>query len=403
MAREGLRAKASYGWKIVAAMLLVQTVSSGLGFYNMSVYMTEFSRSLDLPLAQVSFAVSLFFVVGGVAGMYVARLLERVHVRWIMVGGALIGGTALSAVGLAEELWQIYVLFILFGAGNTGVSIVVATTLITQWFPGPNRAIALSIGSTGLSLGGVVVTPATAYLFNSWGMPGTMPWLGVAFIVLILPLALWVVRPAPPIEVGSEFEDHGRWSYRAAIRTRFFIMLTIGYVFCQGAQVGGISHLYNRVDELAGFATAATAVQILTVCSILARFVGGWVCTRVALRTFTLFNLMIQMAGLTLVGLADGKAMVLLGAGVLGVSIGNLLMLLPLWLAEAFSGPVYPRVFALANALTVMGVAMGPFVLGVAYDMADYTVAYGVALLTSVVAWVFVAAAGAKPKIAEPV
>ena len=335
--------------------------------------------------------------------MYVARLMERVHVRWIMVGGALLGGAALSAVGLAKELWQIYVLFILFGAGNTGVSIVVATTLITQWFPGPNRAIALSIGSTGLSLGGVVVTPATAYLFNSWGAPATIPWLGLAFVVLILPLALWVVRPAPPIEAGSDFVEHGRWSYSAAIRTRFFVMLTIGYVFCQGAQVGGISHLYNRVDELAGFATAATAVQILTVCSILARFVGGWVCTRVALRPFTLFNLMIQMAGLTLVGLADSKATVLFGAGVLGVSIGNLLMLLPLWLAEAFPGPIYPRVFALANALTVMGVAMGPFLLGVAYDLADYTVAYGVALLTSAVAWIFVASAGAKPKPTEPV
>lgn len=395
--------KASYGWAIVGAMLFVQTISSGLGFYNMSVYMTEFSKSLSLPLANVSFAVSLFFVVGGVAGMYVAKLLERIHVRWIMVGGAVLAGASLSAVGLADSLWQIYVLFTLFGIGNTGVSLVIATTLITQWFPGPNRSIALSTASTGLSLGGVVVTPATAYLFNTIGAPATIPWLGLAFVVLIVPVALWVVRPAPSQITALSLADEGRWTYSSAIRTRFFILLAVGYVFCQGAQVGGISHLYNRVDELAGFAAAASAVQTLTICSILGRFAGGWLVTRVPIRGFTLFNLIVQMTGLTLIGVAEDAQSALIGAAVFGVSVGNLLMLQPLWLAEAFPGSVYPRVFALANACAVMGVAMGPFLLGLTYDLANYTVAYGVALVTSALAWLFILFAGSKPQvIAEP-
>ena len=103
----------SYGWAIVAAMLFVQTISSGLGFYNMSVYMAEFAEILDLPLSSVSFAVSLFFIVGGVAGMFVAALLDRFEVRWIMIAGALVAGSALSAVGMAQSLWQLYVLFTL--------------------------------------------------------------------------------------------------------------------------------------------------------------------------------------------------------------------------------------------------------------------------------------------------
>ncbi len=389
----------SYGWKVVFALLFVQTVSSGLGFYNMSVYMAEFSNKLSLPLAQVSLGVSLFFVVGGLSGMYVARLLERIHVRWIMVTGALISGAALSLIGFVEHLWQIYVLLILFGAGNTGVSLVVATTLITQWFPGPNRAIALSITSTGLSLGGVLITPATAYLFNSVGAAATMPWLGLAFVVLILPLALWVVRPAPVVKADAGFNDQGRWGYADAIRTRFFVLLSTGYIFCQGAQVGGISHLYHRAEELAGFATAASAVQALTIASILGRLLGGWLATRLPIRLFTLFNVLVQMTGLTIIGLADTGPMLLIGAGVLGASVGNLLMLLPLWLAEAFPGPIYPRVFALANMLSVMGVALGPLMLGLAYDYADYTVAYGSALLVSMVALLFIAAAGANPQL----
>ena len=58
--------KLQYGWVIVGVMMLVQTVSSGLGFYNMSVYINRLAVQLSVPLADISFAVSLFFVVGGI-------------------------------------------------------------------------------------------------------------------------------------------------------------------------------------------------------------------------------------------------------------------------------------------------------------------------------------------------
>jgi MFS family permease len=380
-------------------MFFMQTISSGLGFYNMSVYMAEFAKTLALPLAQVSFAVTLFFIVGGVSGMYIARLLERIHVRWIIAGGAVLGGAALSAVSLADNLWQIYLLFTFFGVGYTCVSLVVATTLVTQWFPGSNRSVALSIASTGLSFGGIVVTPATAYLFNMLGAQATLPWLGLAFTGLILPIAIWIVRPAPQVAQHALHAEEGRWTYRAAVRTRFFIMLSCGYIFCQASQVGGIAHLYNRVTELADFATAATAVQVLTFCSILGRFSGGWMLMRISIRPFTLFNLFLQMLGLGAVSLADDADLALFGAGLFGVSVGNVLMLLPLWLAEAFPGGIYPRVFALSNAVMLLGVALGPFILGLAYDYSGYDFAYGVAVSLCLIAWLIIFSAGDKPRL----
>jgi len=387
-----------YGWAIVAAMFFMQTVSSGLGFYNMSVYMAEFAKALELPLAQVSFAVTLFFLVGGVAGMQIAKLMEIFHVRWIVMVGALLAGVSLSSVALADALWQIYVLFILFGIGYTGTSLVVATTLVTQWFPGPNRSVALSIASTGLSFGGVIVTPLTAYLFNSIGAPATIPYLGLAYVVFIVPLAWWVIRPAPPLPLSQRRDEEGGWTYQQAIRTRVFLMLSAGYVFAQGSQVGGIAHLYNRVTELADFKVAATAVQVLTIGSILGRFAGGWVVMHVPIRAFTLANLALQMIGLGVVAYATSTPMVLFGAAAFGVSVGNVLMLQPLWLADAFPGAIYPRVFALGNAATLVGVALGPFALGVAYDAAGYTVAYSVALSLCALALIIIAAAGRRPQ-----
>lgn len=389
-----------HGWWIVAGLFFVLTISSGFGFYNLSVYMNVLAHTRGFAITDVSIAVSLFFVVGGVTGMWVASLIQRFDVRWVMIGGAALGGLALGLIGSVTELWQLYLVYGLFGIGNSGVSIVVATTLVTRWFPGPNRSVALSIASTGLSMGGVLLTPLSAWLLNRWGMETAIPWFGFAFFVLIVPVAWWLMR-ASPKAVAEQVAENGQkdvWHYRDAIRSRFFMLLSAGYVLCMGAQVGGIAHLYNYAEALAGFKVAAFAVQALTITSILSRFVGGWIVIKVRIRVFTLGNLLVQALGLVIIAIAEDVTVVLIGAAVFGSSIGNLLMLHPLWLAEAFGIHDYPRIFSSSNAVMVLGVAAGPVLLGVLHDGFGYSVAYLVAMGVSLVAFVVMYGAGKNPE-----
>jgi len=375
-----------FGWVIVFSMLVIQTISSGLGFYNMSVYMSFFVKEFGFPLDLVSISVSLFFVSGGIAGLFVARILSLWDVRVVMIFGAFLSGLALFMIGYATSLAELYLLFTLFGIGNTGVSIVVATTLITQWFPGANRSVALSISSTGLSLGGVLLTPYTAYLLDSRGISETMPLLGLLFFLLITPVVFLFIRPArinvemaKPVSLNDD-------EYRAAIKSRFFVCITLGYVLIMGAQVGGISHLYNRIDSVGGLALATMCVQALTLASISGRLIGGWLLTRISIKPFLFCNLLIQFAGLTLIGFADTPVFAVIASVLFGVSVGNLLMLQPLWLAEVFSLSVYPRAFALSNSFSVLGVAFGPFLLGLLYVNSGYSFAYFFASAISLIA-----------------
>jgi MFS family permease len=386
------------GWRIIAGLFAVLTVSSGFGFYNMSVYMNVLAETRSFSITSLSGAVSAFFVVGGIAGIWVARLLERYDVRWVMIGGATLAGAALAAAGQATSVTMIYLMFILFGIGNTGVSIVVSTTLVTRWFPGPNRSVALSIASTGLSMGGILVTPASVWVLQQAGVSAVLPGFGLAFIVLVVPIALLVIRDAPAVDPDSAASSNADdWQYAEARHSRFFYLVTAGYVLCMVSQVGGIAHLYNLAVSRSDFVVAATAIQALTLMSILARLAGGVLLTRIPTYGFVLVNLIGQAAGLGLLALAQTRFSILTGAALFGSSVGNLLMLHPLWLAEAFGAAAYPRLFSLSNAWTVVGVAGGPLLLGWLYDLYDYRAAYLTAVLTSILAAVLVAAAGRKP------
>ena len=385
----------NHGWWVVAGLFLTLTVSSGFGFYNHSVYLNALSADGAFSVADVSVAISFYFLAGGIAGIGVARLIDQVEVRRIMIVGA---GIALALLGQARELWQLHGLFVLFGVGNTGVSIVIATTLVTRWFPGRNRSIALSLASTGLSFGGVVFTPMTAFLLDRMAFEPVAVGLGAAFFLLTAPVALLVARlPDTEAEATRATEEVGQWRLGAALGTRFFVLLTLAYILCFLAQVGGIAHLYNHAEADHGYAVAAQAVQALAIMSVIGRFFGGWLLTRVSIRAFALACSLLQAAGLAGLALADTPWQVLLAAAAFGASVGNLLMLQPLWLAEAYGVKSYPRIFSVANACAVVGVASGPFVLGQAYAAIDYSFAYWVAAFTAVAAFGCMAAAGAKP------
>ena len=401
-------AEENYAWIIVGAVLVMQTVSSGIGFYNMSVYIKTFSDLLSVSLAEVSVAASLFYLTGGIAGLYVAALMDRFPVRVLVFGGALLSSLALALMGFARSLLELYCLFSLFGVGSAGISIVVSTTLITRWFEGPDRSMALAVSSTGLSLGGFIWTPLTAYWINDLGAVEAMWILAILLLIIVLPIGL--ILKFPDLKksqlVSEPSEDQELWedlSLEEAYRSTFYVLIVIAYILIMCSQVGAIAHLYNRVDLVAGYDFAAQSIQALSVASILGRFLGGWLVNKITTSSFALGNLCLQGLGLLLISLADNGAFSIFAALIFGLSVGNLLMTLPLWLAEVFPAGVYPRLFARANAFSVLGLAVGPFTIGALFDLTDgYHIPYLFALFVSLLAFfVMLAAVKQNPAISR--
>ncbi len=387
------------GTQLVAGVFVVLAVSSGFGFYNLAVYMNALSEQRPFDVADVSGAVGLLFLASGLAGLGIGRLMSVCDVRWVMVGGAIVGGAALSLFGHAREVWQIWLLYAVFGIGNAAVSLIPATTVVTRWFPGANRSVALSIASTGLSMGGVLLTPLCAFVIDRVGIEAAMPWFGVAFVGMIVPIALATIRDWPPGS-GPTARDHvipDEVAVRRALRSRFFIGAALAYVLMMGAQVGVISHSFNHADQVAGQSVASLAVALLALCSIVGRLLGGLVVRRFPIRAFTLLNVAGQCVGIAIVGSAQTGTVLLAGAACFGVTVGNLLMLQPLLMAAAFGVRDYPRIYSVANLWMTVGIAGGPLAMGLLYEQSSYETAFRVASAASVVALIVFFVAGALP------
>ncbi|MFP6796424.1 MAG: MFS transporter [Pseudomonadales bacterium] len=368
-------------------MFLILTLSSGFGFYNMSVYMNALAAKPEFAVADVSAATALMFLVSGITGLGVAPLIERYDIRWVMTGGAAVGGSALALMGAATDTWQVWALYALFGLGNAAVSLIPGTTIVTRWFPGPERSIALAVVSTGLSTGGVVLTPLSAVAIRNVGVELAMPWFGLIFFVGISVVALALVRAWPEgTKRGGNTGAARPWLDWHAVRSRFFVGSGIAYILIMGAQVGAIAHLINHLEKVTGFATATASVSVLAVTSIVGRLFGGWIVTRFPIRLFVILNIIGQWMGLTLLAFANDELSALGGTVLFGFTVGNLLMLQPLLLVKVYGVFRYPRVYSAAYAMVTLGVAGGPLAMGLLYQSFSYTISFGVAGVCSIVA-----------------
>ena len=149
------------GWWVVAGVFVMLMVTAGFGFYGLPVYLRALTVEEGFSVGAVSGATAVFFLVSGIAGLPVAGVMSRHDPRPLVAVGALTCGAALLLLGRVSEVWHVYVVYALFGAGFAASSLVPGTTLVTRWFS-RRRSVTLSVASTGLSAGGVLITPVVA-------------------------------------------------------------------------------------------------------------------------------------------------------------------------------------------------------------------------------------------------
>lgn len=384
-----------YGWWVVAASVLILATTSGLGFSNLSVLLQAFVAERGFSVSAASSATALFFVSSGAAGMSAGRLLERLDVRIIVTVSAAIGALALASIGWIRTLPQLYAFHIALGLGYGGCALVPVTTVVARWFE-RKRAVAMSIAMTGLSVGGALLTPAAAWLVNSVGLDGAALWMGAGFLIGIVPVTLLVLRGTPQSmglspdgrqpaasAINNTSDNGATWA--EAWRTRFFWAVSVSYVFVLAAQIGAMSHVYSLGVERSDHATAAMCVAATSLASIVGRLIGGFLLLRISTRAATLLWMSIQAMALILVAVATDKYILLICIMLFGLSVGNLVMMQPLQLAEAFGTREYGRIYAASQFISIAGVAIGPVTLGLLHDLSDgYGVPYLCAALLGV-------------------
>jgi sugar phosphate permease len=373
-----------YGWYIALACGVLMFVGVGVGYYGLPVFLEPLKEDHGWSTTEVSWAPTIYFLVAGLTGAVVGPFIDRRGPMTFMLAGTIVNGLAGACIGLVEELWQLYAVYFVFAVAFGASSGVAVNAIMTRWFI-RRRALAMSISSTGVSLGGVVISPLASKLIDVGGLELATPILGALVIVAGLPVILGVLawdparagmepdgawQPVNPQARALSTESQMRaWSRDEAMRTVAFWALLLAFLLVLIAQTGYIIHQVSFLEERFGSRSAAAlTISVTAFGSIVARLVVGIFADGVDRRLLSAILFVVQATCVVVIVLVDNAVSTWVLTLVFGFTIGNVYMMQTLLVGEIFGMVSFGSIFGLISLAGQGGSSLGPLLVGVVHD-----------------------------------
>jgi sugar phosphate permease len=164
--------------------------------FSFGVFLRPVTGEFDWSRGSLAGALAIAGLATGGLRPVAGMLADRYDPKLIAVSGVLIGGLALAGMSFVQELWHVYVLFVVMGIGGTLASPGAVAKIVGAWFT-RRRALAMSVAGTGSAVGESSMVPiaALAVAFIGW-REGYLILAGI-LLFLILPLVFLLLRSKP--------------------------------------------------------------------------------------------------------------------------------------------------------------------------------------------------------------
>ncbi len=364
----------NYGWVIVAAGAVISCVAMG-AMFSLPVYLQPMAADTGWTRAGISGAMTIAFIVMGIAGFAAGTLSDRIGTRPIVLAGALLMGIGLFIASNATNI----VLFQVAYGGLMGVAFgafgapITATTL--TWFD-KHRGLAISLGSIGGGVAPMIFSPLATVLIQAYGWRTSMLITAITATVIIIPVAL-LIRPAPAsiadakpaLAVPDAPASASKSTGLAALRTPQFAVLATVFFLCCAAHSGPIFHTVSYAMICGASALAAASLySVEGLAGLFGRLLFGIAADRLGVRRVLVVGLAIQAAAIFTYIYVNALPQFYILAIVLGMAYSGVMPLYFVLARDYFSSKVMGTVVGGMVMTSSLGMAFGPVGGGWLYD-----------------------------------
>ncbi len=314
-----LRASLFRGWYVVAALFVGGFALYGGGLYSFILFVTPLSDEFHWSYAATGGLVTAFWLSAPLS-LVTDRLVRRIGIKRLVIGGIVIEAVALMCLFTASHLWQMYLLRALAGLGKVLYAITLPL-ILSKWFS-RRFGMAIAIMYAGWQLGGLAFAPVTQYLIHEMGWRGASVVLGLAVLAIALPPSLYMLRVESAAEIGLGLdgdplpsaaparrlprEEHlgrtqadVRASRGAVLRLRTFQLMALATAL-YFLTYGGVLALQATTLETAGVSARMASLVLggTTAFAALGELLAGYVVDRFSLRLATTLQYSLMIGGI---------------------------------------------------------------------------------------------------------
>lgn len=360
----------SYRWVIVGLGALMTCVAIG-AMFSLAVFLEPMSETSGWSRAGISSAMTLDFLVMGVAGFAWGAISDRFGPRIVVLAGAVLLGAGLVLASLATSLIAFQLSYGVIVGLAAGAFFAPMIATVTGWFD-TQRGLAVSLVSAGMGVAPLTVSPFAGWLISTYDWRTAMAVIGIGAWILLIPAALFVRRAPPsqdaPAAASAQPSEAGS-SLGKALASPQFIVLAGTFFLCCAAHSGPIFHMMSYA-MLCGMSTLA-AVSIYSVeglAGLGGRLLLGVLADRYGVKLILVLGLFVQSLAIAAYLVVSQLGEFYLLAIVFGTAYGGVMPLYAVLAREYFGQQIMGSVFGAATMMSSLGMALGPLAGGWIFD-----------------------------------
>ena len=318
-----------YTWSIFKGAIKTSIEKGGAGAFDWSL------ASLNDPYAVCCIVFAFAMIL---AGKCQDRFGPRVTA---FMGGILVGiGFVWISTTTSYAIWVIG--FGLLAGTGIGFGYSAATPPALKWFPPEKTGLIAGLVVSGFGLASVYIAPLSKYLVGIWGLQKAMLFFGIAFLIVVCGLSMFLVNPPVGYVPQSTKPKEGKPAApkpmgdarpSEMMKTGAFYVIWLIYFIGAGAGLMVIGSVAGMAQKSMGD-MAFVAVAILAIGNAGGRILAGMLSDRIGRRAtlmiMLLFQAVLMVIAVYVVGSAKSSPVIIvLLATFLGFNYGTNLSLFP--------------------------------------------------------------------------
>jgi MFS family permease len=359
------------GWKIVLAGFFGVMVSfAAVVPYTFGLFLKPLSLAFGWHREAISAGFSVAALTVAAASPGLGFLLDRFGPRRIILPCIFVFSLAYASLAfLTPHLIHFYLTFFLVGIVGNGTAYLGYSRAISTWF-NRRRGLALSIMLAGGGSGAMMLPIITQFVITHSGWRSAYVVLGALALVVGFPLTAWFVREQPIAHNDVQASIHSGEPVGKALRSRVFWIIAATVCLYAISVNGAIAHLSALLTDR-GVSTqgAAYSVAIIGATGLIGRILTGVFLDRFFGPRVSQIMLLMTVAGILLLSVANTLTSGLIAASLIGFSMGSEGDITPYLLSRYFGLRRLSTLYALTWTTYAIGGATGPVVVGRIFDV----------------------------------
>ncbi len=383
------------GWNMVSIAVLMEFSVIGFTFYCYPLMFDSLEKELGATQAQLSGALSLFFICSAAASIFLGRLLDKYSVKNIMIIGGVIFSCGLISIAYVQSVFYLLLVYAtLIAIGGPALGNLSVTKLVANWFE-TKAGVALGIAAIGISFSGVILPILVDPLISAIGWRNVYLVFAAIVLLLLLPIIYFLVINTPEEinqnkdnEISSnqtasqekpmpmlDFLKFGKfWFISLAFALQFFSMGGVLLHLIPHASILG----FEAVWDFFGFPLKQTvfAYSLAAFGGVVGKIFFGYLIDRMQANRPVMFMMLMQAIGIFGLTMVETFDLFLISCFVFGLGFGGAMVLMSACFLKAFGSHNLGSVRGISAVIIVPVQPLGILIVGQAFDAGYYIQAF---------------------------